>query len=117
MRLIRKRSAKAFQPFPISPTSLRREVANRHIQQRAFRRIAPVASCEAKIILQHTPRYVNFRLSSPDGLFRCDSGPYAPAASAAPGNSDNSLFVRFSFILCSSKFIDLCFAVYVKMFC
>ena len=39
----------------ISPTSLLREVANRHIQQRTFRRIAPVASCEVAFILYFVP--------------------------------------------------------------
>ena len=44
----------------ISPTSPHREVANRHIQQRTFRRIAPVASCEVDAILPVALRFVNF---------------------------------------------------------
>ena len=49
----------------ISPTSPHREVANRHIQQRAFRRIAPVASCEVDSILLIALCLVNsFKCSS-----------------------------------------------------
>ena len=61
----------------ISPTSPHREVANRHIQQRTFRRIAPVASCEVDSILHIALCLVNsFKCGSraaPNGaaLFVC----------------------------------------------
>ena len=43
MKHIRKRRAFALRPSPISLTSLRREVANRRMQQRSFAGTDPVA--------------------------------------------------------------------------
>ena len=63
MKHIRKRRNCIPCLFPISLTSLPREVTNR-LQQRTFRRISSVTSAEAVVILPQPLRIVNFyRLS------------------------------------------------------
>ena len=61
MKHIRKRRAFALCPSPISLTSLRREVANRRMQQRAFAGTDPVALFWVVRIIGRRALVVNVR--------------------------------------------------------
>ena len=61
MKHIRKRRAFALCPSPISLTSLRREVANRRMQQRAFAGTDPVALFWVVRIIGRRTLVVNVR--------------------------------------------------------
>ena len=99
MKHIRNRRNRFQRSFLMRTTPLRGEVANRHIQQRTFRRIAPVASCEVDFILAHALRFVNFcrvsRASPPwNFLF------YAPPGAAAKTRANSFFFILSSSFVC-----------------